>query len=81
MSTKETCRTCQHCALSKTKADGWCRLRQITVPHEISLVAFCHHWVQKAPALPRFKEDQHQPSMDLQLEFNRVFVGTDRQEG
>ncbi len=74
MSKKKCCRTCEHCGLSQAKADGWCRLRGIRVHPEVAVFAFCHHWTQGGPCLPRFQEPKHESAMDLQLEFNRVLV-------
>ncbi len=78
MSTKECCKTCQHCCAGQTTFDGWCRLRQIKVHSEIAPFAFCHHWTKRAPSLPRVPENLTDTAMERQLELGRALVSTEK---
>ena len=74
MSTKECCRTCDHCGLSQSKDGAWCRLRRIRVHAEMDLLACCHHWTAKEPSLPNLEKSIQGKAIDLQLEFGRVLA-------
>ncbi|KZR68865.1 hypothetical protein PMIT1313_02490 [Prochlorococcus marinus str. MIT 1313] len=75
MSTRASCKTCEHCGTSQLAAAGWCRLRQISVHPELAHVALCHHWTEQAPSLPLLKEKVTETQMDRQLELGRTLVG------
>jgi len=74
MSTKECCRTCQHCNTTENSIEGWCRLRQLSVSYELAKFALCHHWTEKAPSLPTFDEQPSDVLLDKQLELVRYVL-------
>ena len=75
MSTKESCRTCQHCFAGQTSAHSWCRLRKLTFDLALAQFGLCHHWTEKAPSLPNLSQDNSEGFLEKQLEFGRNFVG------
>ena len=74
MSTKECCRTCQHCLSCPGTSGGLCRLRKIKVHPDIATFAVCHHWTKKTPSLPKLEDKAPDVSIDRQLEFGRALV-------
>ena len=74
MSTKQCCRTCQHCCVGQSSSDVWCRLRKIGVHPDIALFAVCHHWTKTPPSLPTFQDKRSDNIMDQQLELDRGLV-------
>ncbi|HGY5541169.1 MAG: metal-binding protein [Prochlorococcaceae cyanobacterium ETNP7_MAG_30] len=80
MSTRASCKTCDHCGEGQFEAGSWCRMRQITVHHELAQFALCHHWMEQAPSLPVLKEQATERKMDRQLELSRALVGSFSEE-
>ena len=68
MAHRPSCRSCRHCALpSGAKPicalpsgiqigsggrQGWCHMRQLTIPPELSGELWCPHWTARPPRLP-----------------------------
>ncbi len=80
MSTRASCKTCEHCGEGQFEDGGWCRMRQITVHHELAQFALCHHWMEQAPSLPVLNEKAPERHMDRQLELGRALVGSFRKQ-
>ena len=76
MPTIECCKTCQHCGDGQVALESWCRLRKLSVHAQIAHFAFCHHWTQRDPALPKILGAKTDPCLDRQLELDRELVST-----
>jgi hypothetical protein len=58
MAQRPSCRSCRHCApLSGAQVGcgwlaGWCQMRQLTIPAELSGELWCPHWTSRPLRLP-----------------------------
>ena len=71
----ECCTNCKHCIPGRSSSHGWCVLRKIKLHPEISPFVFCHHWIQREPALPIIEERHTYP--DQQLDFGKIFANSE----
>jgi len=71
MSTRECCRSCQHCVARQAATGSWCQLRKISFHGDIAAFAFCHHWTKRSPSLPILDEPDREYGLEKQLEFGR----------
>ena len=76
VSPRTCCGTCEHCALSQAGLGGWCRMRQLSVPQEMTHLMVCQHWTGRAPSLPPLSERRSESRMDRQLELGRALTGS-----
>ncbi len=77
---KDSCISCRHCAQGQRASENWCRLRNLVVPVELAKFAFCHHWTQRSPSLPRIAEDERISVIDRQLDFGGSLASTSKED-
>ncbi|WP_320673681.1 metal-binding protein [Prochlorococcus sp. MIT 1341] len=80
MPRNDCCSTCCHCGPGQNPAEGWCRLRQLTVTRDLAKFAFCHHWTQKSPSLPSVQEHFSSPIIERQLDLGRSFSSSSKED-
>ncbi len=73
MSSNDSCSSCQHLVASQMSSEPWCRIRRISVDHDLAKLALCHHWTARNPSLPNIRTEEAEAiDMDLQLELGKT---------
>jgi hypothetical protein len=85
MAHRPSCRSCRHCAAPSGAQvgcegrPGWCHMRQLTIPSELSGELWCPHWTARPPRLPLNSQTKTPAGaggpIDQQLSLTGIFEG------